>query len=157
MLALLIATTVIAGSTGNGYMSPRPIVTMMTAPLGQTVHLGDLTVRIEELRPATPADNPDHIPVLVNENLMVMHVVLSNSVLSDYAGIVDYRLQDKNGIGPRARNLKPKRPNIRQGTPVHLTALFTIDKGYVPASLLVECSSCNASHYKAVQFTIPTP
>lgn len=158
MLAVLIALTIVAfGTTGNGYTSPRPEATIFTAPLGQTVPLGDLRVKIEDLRAATPADNPDNIPMLVDENLMVMHVVLSNSVLPSYSGVVTYRLQDKNGDGPRARNVKPRSLNIPQGTSIHLTGLFTVDKGYVPISLLVECSSCNASHYKAVQFTIPTP
>ena len=157
MLSVLIAVVVAFGSHGNGYMSPGPQATILTAPLGQTIPLGDLKVEIEDLRAAKPADNPDNIPVLVGENLMVMHVVLSNSALSTYSGIVTYRLQDKSGLGPRARDVKPRSLNIQPATSIHLTALFTIDKGYVPTSLLVECSSCNAGNYKGVQFTISTP
>ena len=157
MLSVLMAVVVAFGTTGNGHTSPIPQATILTAPLGQTIPLGDLKVEIEDLRAATPADNPDNIPVLADENLMVIHVVLSNSAIPAYTGIVTYRLQDKNGDGPRARDLKPRSLNIHNGTSIHLTGLFTVDKGYVPASLLVECSSCNAGHYKAVQFTISTP
>lgn len=157
MLSVLIAVVVAFGTTGNGHMSPVPQATILTAPLGQTIPLGDLKVHIEDLRAATPADNPDNIPVLVDENLMVMHVVLSNGAIPAYTGIVTYTLQDKTGIGPRARHVRPASLNVHNGTSTHLTGLFTVDKGYVPTSLLVECSSCNAGHYKAVQFTIPTP
>lgn len=158
MVAALIAITVVAfGTTGNGYTSPIPRATTHTAPLGQTVPLGDLTVKIEDLRAATPADNPDHVPVLVDESLLAIHVVLSNLVLPAYTGIVTYTLQDENGLGPRARDVKPSNLNIQKGESVHLAGLFTVDRGYVPTSLLVECSSCNAGHYKAVLFTIPAP
>jgi hypothetical protein len=157
MLSVLIAIVVAFGTTGNGHTSPQPQVTILTAPLGETIPLGDLKVQIEDLRAATPADNPDNIPVLVNENLMVIHIVLSNGAIPAYTGIVTYRLQDKNGIGPRARHVRPASLNVQNGTSTHVTGLFTVDKGYAPTSLLVECSLCNAGHYKAVQFTIPTP
>lgn len=158
MVAALIALSVVAfGTTGNGHTSPIPQATILTAPLGQIIPLGDLKVKIEELRAATAADNPDHLPVLVDESLMVIHIVLSNSALPGYSGVVTYTLQDKNGVGPRASDVKPSRLDIQQGTSVHLTGLFTVDKSYVPISLRVECSSCNAGHYKAVLFTIPTP
>lgn len=158
MLAALVAMIVVAfGTTGNGHASPVPQATILTAPLGETIPLGDLRVKIEDLRAATAADNPDHLPVLVDENLMVIHVVLSNSMLPAYSGVVTYRLQDKNGVGPRASDVKPSNLSIPPGARVHVTGLFTVNKGYVPTSLLVECSSCNASHYKALQFTIPGP
>src|SRR5271166_4753979 len=159
MLAVLMAINVVAcGTTGNGYSSPLPQVTPLTAPLGQSVQVGNLSIGIQELRDATRADNPDQIPVLPDERLLVMHVVLVNSVASAYTGVVTYRLEDKNGVGPRARDVKPSSLNIHQGTSVHLTGLFTVDKTFVPATLLVECSSCSASNgYKAVQFTIPAP
>jgi hypothetical protein len=157
MLAFLMAISVVAfGTTGNGYSSPLPQVTPLTAPLGQSVAIGNLNIGIQELRDATPADNPDQIPVLVDQRLLVMHVLLVNSVPPAYTGVVAYRLEDKNGLGPRARDVKPSSLNIQQGTSVHLTGLFTVDKTFVPATLLVECSSCSASNgYKAVQFIIP--
>jgi len=154
MLAALIAIAVVAfGTTGNGDTSPTPQATILTAPLGQTVPLGDLKIKVEDLRAATPADNPHHLPVSADENLLVMHVILSNSVLPSFSGVVTYRLEDKNGYGPRTW----ERLDIQQRTTVHLHGLFAVDKDYVPTSLLVECSSCNASHYIAVQFTIPAP
>lgn len=97
------------------------------------------------------------MPVLVDENLMVMHVVITNGGVPGFSGVVTYRLEDKNGIGPRASDLKPSSLNIQRGATVHLTGLFGPDKTFVPASLLVECSSCNAGHYKAALFTIPAP
>jgi len=157
MLAILVAISVLAfGTTGNGYSSPLPQVTPFTAPLGQNVPLGNINIGIQDLRDATPADNADKIPVLVDQRLLVMHVLLANSIPANYTGVVTYRLEDKNGIGPRARDVKPSNLNIHQGTSVHLTGLFTVDKTFVPATLLVECSSCSASNgYKAVQFIIP--
>jgi hypothetical protein len=157
MLAILMATSVVVlGTTGNGYSSPVPIATPLTAPLGQAVPIGNLSIGIQELRDATPVDNPDKIPVLPDQRLLVMHALLGNSIPLAYTGVVTYRLEDKNGLGPRARDVKPSNLNIQQGTSVHLAGLFTVDKTFVPVTLLVECSSCSASNgYKAVQFIIP--
>ena len=152
MLATLI-TVVALGTSGNGYTSPTPQATILTAPLGQTVALGDLKIKIEDLRAATPADNPQHLPVATDENLIVMHAILSNNALPSFSGLITYRLEDKNGYGPRTW----ERLNIQQRTIIHLHGLFAVEKDYVPTLLLVECSSCNASHYIAVQFTIPAP
>jgi len=158
MLAVLIAVTIVAfGTTGNGHSSPVPRATMFTAPLGQTVAIGDLNVGIQNLRDATPADNPDQIPVLADQRLLVIHILLANPAHPAYTGIVTYTLGDKNGVGVRARDVKPSNLNIQKGASIHLTGLFTVDKAFVPTTLVVECSSCNASHYKAVQFTIPAP
>lgn len=159
MLAVLLAVNVVAfGTTGNGYSTPIPPVTPSTAQLGQSVPIGNLSVGIQDLRDATPGDNPDQIPLLPDERLLVVHVLLLNNVFTTYTGRVTYRLEDKNGIGPRARDVKPSSLNIHQGTSVHLTGLFTVDKTFVPVTLLVECSSCSASNgYKAVQFIIPAP
>jgi hypothetical protein len=154
MLAALIAITVVAlGASGNGYTSPIPQATILTATLGQTVPLGDLKIKIEDLRAATSADNPHHLPVSEDQNLIVMHAVLSNSVLPSFSGVIAYRLEDKKGYGPRTW----ERLDVQQRTTVHLHGLFAVDKDYVPTLLLVECSSCSASHYIAVQFTIPAP
>ena len=153
MLAALIALTVVAfGTSGNGIASPAPQATIVTAPFGRTVPLGDLKIKVEDLRAATAADNPHHLPMSADENLLVMHVVLSNSVLPSYSGVVTYRLEDKDGYGPRTWE---RLSNIQQRTTVNLTGLFTVDKGYVATSILVECSSCKANHYTAVQFTVP--
>jgi hypothetical protein len=152
MLAALV-TVVAFGTSGNAYSSPTPQATILTAPLGQTVALGDLKIKIEDLRAATLADNPHHLPVAADENLIVMHVILSNNALPSFSGVVTYRLEDKNGYGPRTW----ERLNIQQRTTVHLHGLFAVGKDYVPTSLLVECSSCNASRYIAVQFTLPAP
>jgi hypothetical protein len=159
MLAVLMAINVVAfGTTGNGYSSPLPQVTPLPAPLGQSVPIGNLNIRIQDLRDATPADNPDQIPVFADQRLMVIHVLLANSVPPPYTGIVTYTLEDKNGVGPRARDVRPSSLDIHQGASVHFTGLFTVDKTFVPTTLLVECSSCSASKgYKAVRFIIPAP
>jgi hypothetical protein len=159
MVAALLAITVVAfGTTGNGYSTPIPQATPITASLGQNVAMGSLNVTIQELRDATPADNPDQIPVLPGQRLMAMRVLLANSVPLAYSGVVTYTLEDKNGIGPRARDIKPSSLNIHQGVAVHLSALFTVDKGLVPTTLLVECSLCGAGNvYKAVRFITPAP
>jgi hypothetical protein len=158
MLAVLIAMTVFAfGTTGNGYSTPLPQATPLMAPLGQNAPLGDLNIKIQSLGDATTADNPDQIPVLPDERLMVVHVLLTNSVPPAYTGIVTYRLEEKNGLGPRARDVKPSSLNIHQGASVQVTGLFTVDKAFVPITLLVECSACSAGKYKAVRFTIPAP
>ncbi len=160
MLTVLIAIIVVAfGTTGNGHSSPVPQATPLTATLGQSVSIGDLTIKIQDLRDATPADNPDQIPVLVDERLMVMHVLLVNSVHpAAYTGLVTYTLEDKSGVGPRARHVRPRSLNIHQGASIHLTGLFTVDKTFLPTVLVVECSSCGAGGvYKAVHFTIPAP
>jgi hypothetical protein len=156
MLAVLMATAIVAfGTTGNGYSTPIPQATPLTAPLGQSVPIGDLNIKIQSLGDATPADNPDQIPVLPDQRLMVVHILLTNSVPSAYTGVVTYRLEDKSGVGPRARDVKPSGLNIHQGTSVQVTGLFTVDKAFVPITLLVECSACSAGKYKAVRFTIP--
>ncbi len=158
MLAALLAITIVAfGTTGNGHTSPVPQATPLTAPLGASVSLGDLTIKIDDLRDATPADNPDQIPVLADERLMVIHISMANTAHTAYTGIVTYRLADKSGVGPRARDVKPRNLNVPQGGNIHLTGLFTVDKAFAPTTLVVECSVCNAGHYKAAQFTIPTP
>jgi len=159
MVAVLLAITVIAfGTTGNGYSTPIPQATPLTGSLRQSVAFGSLNVTIQDLRDATPADNPDQIPVLPGQRLMAMRVLLTDSVSSAYTGVVTYTLEDKNGIGPRARDIRPSSLNIHQGVAVHLSGLFTVDKAFVPTTLLVECSSCSESHgYKAARFIIPSP
>src|ERR1017187_8625648 len=132
MLAVFIAITVIAGTTGNGYSTPVPPVTPLTAPLGQNVPIGSLSVTIQDLRAATPADNPDQITVLPDQRLMVIHILLANSVPPAYTGVVTYTLEDKNGVGPRAWDVKPSSLNIAPGASVHLTGLFTVGKTFVP-------------------------
>ena len=154
MLAVLIVLTVVAfGGPGYVYNSPTPQVTIFTARLGQTVPLGDLKIRIEDLRPGTAADNPQHLPVAEDQNLLVWHATLSNSLLPRFSGVITYRLEDNRGFGPRTW----ERLDVQQRTTVHLRGLFAVDKDQVPTLLLVECSSCQAGHYTAVQFTIPAP
>jgi len=152
ILAALV-TVVAFGTSGAGDSSPTPQATVLTAALGQTVAFGDLKIKIEDLRAATLADNPHRYPVAPDENLVVMHGILSNNALPNFSGVVSYRLEDKKGYGARAWETL----NIQQRTTVHLHMLFAVEKDFVPALLLVECSSCNASHYTAVQFTIPAP
>jgi hypothetical protein len=158
MLAVLLTMTVLAfGTTGNGYSTPIPQATPLTVPLGQSAPIGDLNITIRDLRDATATDNPDQIPVLPDQRLMVIHILLANGVPLAYTGIVTYTLEDKSGVGPRARDVKPSRLNISQGASVRVAGLFTVDKTFVPTTLLVECSSCSAGKYKAVRFIIPAP
>ena len=154
MLAVLITVAVVAsGSSQNSYTSPTPQATILTAALGQTVPLGDLEIKIVDLRTATPADNPQHLPVSEGERLLVFHASVLNSTLPSFSGVITYRLEDKKGYGPRTW----ERLDLQQRTTVHLHGLFAVDKDYLPTMLLVECSSCNAGHDIMVQFKIPAP
>ena len=154
MLAVLITVAVVAfGSSQNSNTRPTPQATVFTAALGQTVPLGALTIKIIDLRAAAPADNPQHLPMSEDESLLVFHAVLSNSILPSFSGVLTYRLEDKQGYGPRTW----ERLDIQAQTTVHLHGLFSVGKDYLPTVLLVECSSCNAGHDITVQFTLPAP
>lgn len=146
--------------------TPTPVpgganeVNALSAKIGETVFTGVLRVKIEELRDATAADNPGRLFPSASQRVMVMKALLHNGMHENFTDLLSYTLADKDGVTVPipAYDTTNANLNILQGGAARQTAMFLVDKDFVPVKLIVQCASCSSNvHFKAVRFVIPSP
>ena len=124
---------------------------MLAAHLARNYWNGVLRFKLVELRDATAADHPESVVPLSNQKVMVLTAVIKNGTPSQWSELVSYTLADKDGIN----FFNPVSLNIQQAGAARQSALFPIDKSFVPVKLIFTCTSCSAAKFKAFRITIP--
>lgn len=166
VITAVALTTVVPGSKtlAASAATPTPVpgganeVDAMSAKIGDTVFTGVLRVKIEELRDATAADNPGRLFPSASQKVMVMKALLHNGTHQNFIDLLSYTLADNDGVTVPipAYDTTNANLNILQGGAARQTAMFLVDKDFVPVKLIVQCATCgSAMHFRAVRFTIP--
>ena len=165
IVAAAVLATAVAQS-GHSAATPTPVpgganeVHALSAKLGDTVFTGVLRVKIEELREATAADNPGRLFPNADQKVMVMKVLLHNGTTQTFTDLISYTLADSDGITTPipAYDTTDANLHILQGAAARQTAMFLVDKDFVPVKLIVQCASCSPGmHFQAIRFVIPAP
>jgi hypothetical protein len=138
-------------------------VSALSGKIGQTVFNGNLRIKIVELREATASDSQGiaYPPTpTAAQKTMFMRVLLNNGTHDVWGGIVHYTLADKDAISVEIPTNSVVQPSLRilQGAAARQTALFVVDKDFVPTKLIVDCSTCAANAgFRPIRFTISPP
>lgn len=154
----IAALVLIAASTPTPVPGGANEVKAMSAKIGDTVFTGALRVKIEELRDATAADDPGRLFPSSTQRVMVMKALLHNGLHANFIDLLSYTLADNDGVTVPipAYDMTNANLNILQGGAARQTAMFLVDKDFVPVKLIVQCATCSpAMHFQAVRFAIP--
>jgi hypothetical protein len=150
----------------NAGAAPTPVpgganaVSALSGKIGQTVFNGNLRIQIVDLRDAAAADSAGlQYPPTPNgsQKVMFMRVLLHNGMHDSWSGIVHYTLADKDAVSVEIPTNSVEKPslNILQGAAARQTALFVVDKDFVPTKLIVDCSTCASnSGFRPIRFTV---
>lgn len=146
--------------------TPTPVpgganaITALSGKTGDTVFNGVLRIKILELRDATDAevagsDSPG--TPSADKRVMFMSALLKNGKADDFTDLLTYTLADKDAIAVDipSHTIKHANPRIIQGAALKQSALFLVDKDFVPVKLIVGCATCNTRQgFRPVRFTI---
>ncbi len=131
----------------------------ISGKVGDTLWNGVLRFKVVEVRDATPADHPESVVPLASQKVMVVTAIIRNGTTSSWGELVSYTLADKDDISFEIPGhfFTPVSLTIQQGASVKQTALFPVDKSYVPTKLIFQCGSCAKGAFKPFRVTIPAP
>jgi hypothetical protein len=157
-LALAILTT-----TANASPKATPTpgganqVSAVSGKLGQDLWNGVIRFKLVELRDATAADNAGSLAG-PNEKVMVATAIVKNGTSGTWGNLVTYTLADKDEVSFSIpmHFFTPVSLTIQQGAAARQTAMFPIDKNFVPVKLIFTCTTCGAK-FKAFRVAIPQP
>jgi hypothetical protein len=93
-----------------------------------------------------------------DQRVMVMTAVVRNGLHSNFIDLIKYSLADKDDVTYEIADylIKPNPLNVAQGAAARQTAMFTVDKNYVPVKLLAQCATCNAqTRFTAFRVVLP--
>lgn len=161
---LSIAFAFVATFSAAAALTPTPVpgganqVNALSGTIGQTIFNGVLRIDVQELRDATDADNPSQAGPLPNQKVMVMKVLLRNGAHDAFIDLLSYTLADKDDVSVDVPEHLIEHANLHilQGSAGRQSAMFPVDKDFVPVKLIVTCATCaKGSPFKAVRFTIP--
>ncbi len=145
--------------------APTPIpgganeVSAVSAQLGETVFNGVLRIKVVELREATDADGAADEHPSDGKKVMLMRVLLTNGAQATFADLLNYTLADKDAVAFQIPSYKIKNinPSIIQGAALRQTALFEIDKDFMPSKILIECATCGShTQFRPARITLPS-
>lgn len=162
--ALSIGLGFLATVSAAAAPTPTPVpgganqVKALSGSIGQTIFNGVLRIDVQELRDATDADNPHQVLPEPNQKVMVMNVLLRNGSHEAFIDLLTYTLADKDGVTYQIPSnlIAHANVNILQGAAARQSAIFPVDKDFVPTKLIITCGTCsNRSPFKNVRYTIP--
>jgi hypothetical protein len=155
LMSLVIAASTAAVPTpvpgGANEMGALP------AKMGETAFNGVLRVKIVALRDAAPADNPEQASANASQKVMYFSVLLRNGSSEGFDHVMTYTLADKDDISAEVYGpaLHPNQPNMVQGGAARQTAVFAVDKDFVPVKILVQCVTCYPHSFRPIRFFLP--
>ena len=161
----IAASLLLAGmfATPSSASTPTPVpgganqVSALSGKIGETVFNGVLRIQIQELRNATAADNPASMLPQADQKVMVMKVLLRNGAQADFIDLLTYTLADRDGVTFEIPShlITGINPHILVAGAARQSALFVVDKDFVPVKLIVRCATCAAAtNFKAIRFTM---
>lgn len=159
-----VASALMFASPASGAPSPTPIpggayqVNAAAGKLGDQLFNGVIRLRVVEVRDATPADHPETLLAPADQRVMVMTAIVRNGTHRNFAELITYSLADRDDVAYviSDRWVKPNPLNIPQGAATRQTAMFPVDKAFVPVKMLVQCPTCNAAtRFLAFRVALP--
>ncbi len=164
LVALTCASLATVPVLGSPTATPIPgganQVTGVAGKVGDQLFNGIVRLQVLEVRDATPADHPETMMVPADQRVMVMTTVVRNGLHRNFIDLITYSLADKDDIAYVIADhwIKPNPLNLPQGAAARQTAMFPVDKNYVPVKMLVQCATCNAqTHFVAFRVALPPP
>jgi hypothetical protein len=162
---LAVASALLA--TVPALSAPTPIpgganqVGGVSGKVGDQLFNGVVRLQVVELRDATPADSPDvQQLVSADKRAMLMTVIVRNGLHTNFIDLLRYSLADKDDVSYVIEDyrIKPNPLNIPQAAAARQTAIFPVDKNFMPVKLLVQCATCSKqSRFVAFRVTVPPP
>jgi len=152
--ALLLAS---ADATPTPVPGGANALAALSAKTGATVFNGVLRIQIVELRDATDADGSDQPRPSADQKVMFMRALLHNGTHERFTDLLTYTLADKDAVAVEIPSsaITHANPSILQGAALRQSALFLVDKDFVPTKLIVGCASCSAGEgFRPVRFTV---
>jgi hypothetical protein len=132
----------------------------LSGKTGQTVFNGVLRIQLVELRDATAADgmNSSLAPSAgPDQKVMYMSTLLRNGTHDEFIELLHYTVADKDAVAVEIPSpyIKHINPHILQGASLRQSALFVVDKDFVPTKLIIDCATCGAhSGFRPVRFSL---
>ena len=126
--------------------------------MGDTIFNGVLRIRVDSLAFTTAPEDLAEVNTSGGKKVMKLSVFLRNGSKDDFIDLMSYTLADKDDVtlSIGSFSLHPGNLHILQGAAARQTAVFTVDPGFVPVKLIVQCATCGArSSFRAVRFSIP--
>jgi hypothetical protein len=156
---MLLPAAVVAAPNPTPTPGGANQVNAQSGKLGQNLWNGVLRFKLVELRDATSADHPESLVPLASQKVMVLTAIIKNGTSGNWGELVSYTLADKDEISFEIPGhfFTPVSLNIQQGAAVRQSALFVVDKSYVPVKLIFACGSCAPGKFKAFRVSIPAP
>jgi hypothetical protein len=164
---LILALAILVTVPVAGFAAPKPSMTpgganqvsAASGKLGKNLWNGVIRFKLAELRDATATDHPESLVPLASQKVMVLTAIIKNGTSGNWDELVSYTLADKDEISFEIPGhfFTPVAINIQQGAAVKQTAMFLVDKSYVPVKLIFACASCASGKFKPFRVTIPTP
>ena len=122
-----------------------------------------LRIQLVELREATEADgmNSSLAPTAgPDQKVLYMSTLLRNGSHEEFIDLLHYTVADKDAVAVEIPSMYIKHinPHILQGASLRQTALFIVDKDFVPSKLIIDCATCGAhSSFRPVRYTLAAP
>lgn len=118
----------------------------VSGKVGDILFNGVIRLQVVEVRDATPADHPETLLAGPDKRVMVMTTLVRNGLPRNFIDLLKYTLADKDDVAYAIDDyrIKPNPLNIPQAAAARQTAMFPVDKSFVPVKLLVQCTTCNA-------------
>ncbi len=157
--ALLLAS---ADATPTPVPGGANAIVALSGKTGETVFNGVLRIQLTELRDATDAEAKDPLSPSAgaDKKVMFMSALLKNGKTDTFTDLLTYTLADKDSVAVEIPSayIKHANPNILQGAAVRQSAVFVVDKDFVPVKLIVACATCGKSEgFRPVRFTVASP
>jgi hypothetical protein len=160
---VLLALLIVASGSASAFAAPAPVpgganqVSAISGKIGETLWNGVVRFKVVEVRDATPADHPESVIPSANQRVIVVTAIVRNGTPQAWGELVSYTLADKDDVSLEIPGhfFTPVALHIEQGASARQTAIFPIDKSFVPVKLIFACGSCAKGSFKAFRVTIP--
>ena len=164
-LAALLCTVLLSGAGA----APTPVpgganaLAALSAKTGVTVFNGVLRIQLVALRDATAADgiNGSLAPTAgADQKILLMQTLLRNGTHEEFTDLLHYTVADKDAVAVEIPSylIKHINPHILQGASLRQSALFVVDKDFVPSKLIIDCATCGTRQgFRPVRFTLVSP
>lgn len=152
-----LATTAAASAAPTPIPGGANQVKAVSGTVGRTIWNGAVRITISDVREATAEEAAKILPN-PGQKVLTFTAVIRNGTTSPFIDLIEYTFADKDDVAVQVptADYTHANLNILQGAAQKQVAFFPVDKDFVPAKILVVCTTCNAkSPFKPVRITIP--
>ena len=158
----LAAVATVLTAVAPAASAPTPIpggadqVSAVAGTVGKPVWNGVLKITLSPLRDATDEETKTILPS-DSQKAMYFAARLQNGSHDTFADLLTYQFADANGITSDVAPylIKHGNPHILQGGAQMQSAVFPVDKDFVPTKLIVQCATCGThSGFRPIRFAL---